>query len=133
MKKITLNEDHLRLIENLHVEEFEFGERSKHDRFGWGFDQWNLFGGTYVMEDIALILGKFGDFIPGTEEDPQGRQYPKELEDYWWELYDYIYKNFVLIMKLVLFYSSRGGLTAGTYKYKQGMFEKVEEENKSVE
>ena len=52
------------------------------DCYAWGINQWSLFGGTYVMEDIALILGRYDEFIPGTEESPQGKQYPKELEEY---------------------------------------------------
>lgn len=87
------------------------------ERHAWGIDQWNLFGGTYVMEDIALILGRYGDFIPGTEESPLGKQYPKELEDHWWDLYTYIWTNLTEIMKLVLYYSNRSGLHAGTYTY----------------
>lgn len=126
VKKITLTEDHLRLIQCLNVEEFVFGEKSKHDRLGWGFDQWNLFGGTYVMEDIALILGHYGDFIPGTEESNMGKQYPKELEDYWWELYEYIYKNLKLILRLVLQMTPKGGVVPGTYKYVDGSFVKID-------
>lgn len=87
------------------------------ERHAWGIDQWNLFGGTYVMEDIALILGRYGDFIPGTEESPLGKQYPKELEDHWWDLYTYIWTNLTLIIKIVLYYSNRNGLHAGTYTY----------------
>lgn len=126
VKKITLNDDHLRLIEKLNIEEFYFGENSRHDRLGWGFDQWNLFGGTFVMEDCALILGHYGDFIPGTEDSPLGKQYPKELEDYWWKLYTYIYTNLKLIIKLILQFSSTGGIKAGTYKYADGVFSYVD-------
>ena len=68
------------------------------------------------MQDIALILGKFDQFVPGTEEDPLGRQYPKELEDYWWGLYDYIYLNMEYIISLVFWSVRNGGLTPGTYK-----------------
>ena len=82
----------------------------------WGIDQWNLFGGTYVMEDVALILGHYGDFIPGTEESPLGKQYPKELEDYFWACYQYIVEHIVLIINLVFFYIDKGGITPGTYK-----------------
>ena len=127
LKKITLNEDHLRLIQCLNVEEFVFGENSKHDRLGWGFDQWNLFGGTFVMEDIALILGHYQDYLPGTEDSNLGKQYPKELEDYWWSLYEYIYKNLKLILRLVLQMTPKGGVTPGTYRYKDGEFIKEEE------
>ena len=125
IKRITLNEDHIALIKNIKFVPFEFdGTDSNNDsvntirRFGWGIDQYNLFGGTYVLEDVALILGQFDKFIPGTEEDPLGRQYPKELEDYWWGLYQYIWDNMEYIISLVFWGISNGGLTAGTYKCK---------------
>lgn len=87
------------------------------ERHAWGIDQWNLFGGTFVMEDVALILGKFDKFIPGTEDSPLGRQYPKELEDHFWDLYTYIWTNLTYIMKMLLYYCNRCGLQAGTYTY----------------
>ena len=83
----------------------------------WGVDQWNLFGGTYVMEDVAMILGHYEDFIEGTEESPMGKQYPKELEDHWWELYLYIVANMKNILSLILEYVDKGGLTPGEYVF----------------
>lgn len=156
-KKLTLTEDHIKLIKNIKFDAFELGdlydispvvdaineiESSKESmkKFGsirdklvnveehleilsdkkechaWGINQWNLFGGTYVMEDVALILGHFGDFIPGTEESHLGKQYPKELEDYWWGLYLYIVENMVLIINLIFNYLDKGGITPGTYQ-----------------
>lgn len=117
-KKITLTEDHLALIENIKFETFEFENDSPHGDYGWGICEYNLFGGTYVLQDIALILGQYDKFIPGTEDDPLGRQYPKELEDYWWDLYRYIWENMEYIISLVFYYVMRGGLTPGTYKCK---------------
>lgn len=116
-KRIKLTEDHLKLIENINFETFVFDNDSKCERFGWGIDQYSLFGGTYAMEDIALILGRYNEYIKGTEEDTNGKQYPKELEDYMWSLYDDIYKNMNYIINLVLYFSNKGGLTSGTYKY----------------
>lgn len=127
-KKIVLNADHLTLIKNIKFEPFVFeSTENQNGRFGWGIDQYSLFGGTYVMEDIAIALDKWDKFIPGTEEDPLGRRYPKELEDYWWELYQYIFNNMEYIIDLVLQYSSNGGLTVGTYKLNgQGQWTKVD-------
>ena len=50
-----------------------------HSRFGWGCDQWNLFGGTYVLEDIAMILGYFDQAIENSETLASGRRFPEEL------------------------------------------------------
>lgn len=90
----------------------------KKDCYAWGTDQWSLFGGTYVMDEIAIAIGKFGEYIKGTETDPMGRQYPKELEDYMWSLYDDINNNMMYIISLVFQYIDHGGLSSGTYRCK---------------
>ena len=121
MKRLTLTDDHIALIQNIKFEAFDYGDDKEDTHWGWAIDQYSLFGGAYVMQDIALILGKFDQYIKGTEESPLGRQYPKELEDYWWGLYDYIYTNMVYIISLVLWSITNGGLSAGTYKCSDDM------------
>lgn len=126
-KKITFNEDHLKLISSIKFEAFEFDCKSDKSRFGWGIDQYSLFGGTYVMEDVALALGHFDEYIRGTEESPLGRQYPKALEDYWWSLYQYIVDNMEYIIDLVFTFATQGGISVGTYKLdNNGKWSKVE-------
>ena len=58
-----------------------------HSRFGWGCDQWNLFGGTYVLEDIAMILGYFNQALEDSENLASGRRFPIELEN---KMYDFV-------------------------------------------
>ena len=116
IKKINLTDDHLKLISHIKFEQFSFGNEAAIKRYGWGIDQWGLFGGTYVMEDVARIIGKFDQYIKGTEENANGRQFPPELEDYMWSLYMDIVADMELIMDLVLYYSNKGGLSVGTYK-----------------
>ena len=154
-KRITLTDEHIKLIQNINFRAFEFGEElpvqpimdamqeieamrvDERKRFsglhsklfdvknrlnehndvasqnGWGINQWNMFGGTYVMEDVALITGHYGEEI---DDGANGKVYKKELEDHMWELYLYITNNMEWIMKLVLWSISNGGLQAGTYK-----------------
>ena len=95
------------------------------DCYAWGINQWALFGGTYVMEDIALIIGRYEDYIKGTEESPQGREYPKELKEYMWGLYNTLVDNMEYIISLVLYYSDKGGISPGTYKCKDTLKEWV--------
>ena len=153
IKKITLTEDHIKLIKCINFERFNFDDKEKIEdlrklalslelksnpdkatksyndtvindirnfdspsRYGWGIDQWNMYGGTFILEDIALVLGKFDQAVPGTEESPLGRQFPKELEDYMWSLHGYICDNMEYIMSLIFQYAFDGGLTPGTYK-----------------
>ena len=56
MKKFGLLRDKLVKAEE-HLENLS----DKNECHAWGINQWNLFGGTYVMEDVALILGHYGD------------------------------------------------------------------------
>lgn len=126
-KSLVITEDMLLLIKNIKFEPFVFESTEKENgRFGWGIDQYSLFGGSYVMEDIALILGKFDEYIKGTEENPMGRQYPEELEKHMWDLYEYIYTNMTDIIRLVFQFSNEGGLSEGTYRLNDNdLWEKV--------
>jgi hypothetical protein len=85
-------------------------------RFGWGCDQWSLFGGTYVLEDIALILGCFDQAIENSENLATGRRYPKELEEKMFSLYEYICENMTDILDLTFTFISKGGIEPGTYE-----------------
>lgn len=142
--KITLNQDHLRLIEaicfnRLEIENdkivyspeilshkkkslwknlFKKEENNIVPHYEWGIDQYGMFGGTFVMEDIARLIGKFDQFIPDTEFDADGKKYPPELTKYMADLYEYIYQNLEYIESLVHFYCTKGGLMPGTYKCK---------------
>jgi hypothetical protein len=86
-------------------------------RFGWGVDQWCLFGGTYVLEDIAMILGYFHLAIENSETLAGGRRFPEEIEEKMYELYEYICNNFEDILVLTLAFAGKGGLVPGTYEY----------------
>ena len=157
IKKLTLTDEHIKLIQNIDFHAFSFGEEipiqpiieameeiealppERQKRFsrlsgklfdiknrlneyndeasqnGWGVNQWNMFGGTYVMEDVALITGHYGENI---DDGAQGKVYPPELEAHMWDLYLYVYNNMEWVMKLVLWSITNGGLTPGTYKTK---------------
>lgn len=87
-------------------------------RFAWGCDQWSLFGGTYVLEDIALILGYFNQAIEKSENLATGRRFPKELETEMYDLYDYICYHMDDIFTIVLNFIDKGGVKPGVYEYK---------------
>ena len=87
-----------------------------HSRFGWGCDQWNLFGGTYVLEDVAMILGYFDQAIENSETLVTGRRFPEELEEKMYKLYEDIYENLEDIFTLILIFLNKGGLTPGVYE-----------------
>lgn len=116
IKKLTLTQDHIMLVKNLKFEKFKFKNDSDLARFGWGIDQYNMFGGTFVLEEVAQITGHFDDFIPGTETSSTGREYPQDLENYMWNIYQYLMDNLEYIESLVHTYAIENGLTPGTYK-----------------
>lgn len=113
--KIKLTKDILTLVTNIHFGELPNMEEKRYP-LTWGIDFYSLYGGSFVFEDIAYILGRYDEHIKGTEEDAMGPRFPKELEDYMWELHSYIVNNIGYIEDLVHYYCNKGGLTEGTYK-----------------
>ena len=115
IKKLNLTEDHVKLIAAMNPNLVDI--KGKEDEFyGVGLNSNSLWGGGYLYEDIALVLGFYDEHIPGTENDFEGKRYSKEKEDYMLSLYDYIKENLYYILSLVLQFSTKGGIKAGTYK-----------------
>ena len=69
--KITLNftDEHIALIKALNFTKF--------DDSHYGIDNYSLWGGTYLWEQMALILGYQGAIIPSSIEDPTGPKFYK--------------------------------------------------------
>ena len=116
--KIKLTKDILTLITNIHFEKVPDLKSTDKYPLTWGINFFSLQGGSFVFEDIAYIIGKYDEHIPGTEENPLGPQFPKELEDYMWEIHSYIVDNIEYIEDLVHYYCNKGGLQEGVYKCK---------------
>ena len=128
LKKITITDEHVKLLQAVKFEEFVFDEISRNGRIGWGIDQYSPWGGNFPIEDIALILGHWEDTIPGTENDYDGRKFPEKLHNHFFDLYEDITENFKLYFSLLIFMTDKGGLTPGTYKCnpRLGDWKKVE-------
>lgn len=116
--KLKLTEDILSLIANIHFNRVPDVKNSKKYPLTWGIDFYSLYGGNFVFEDVARIIGKYDEHIPGTEEDSRGVQFPEELENYMWEIHSYVVDNIEYIEDLVHYYSNKGGLQVGTYECK---------------
>jgi len=125
--KIKMTKDILALITNIHFEELPDINEKRHP-LTWGIDFYSLYGGSFVFEDIAYILGRYDEHIKGTEENPLGPQFPKEFEDYMWEIHSYIVNNIEYIEDLIHYYCNKGGLTEGVYKCHSNVkdWEKIE-------
>lgn len=115
-KKITLTEDHIKLLQAIKFETFVFDGESREGRFAWGIDQYAPWGGNFPIEEIALILGHWEDALPDSINDWDGRKFPVELQDKFHDLYDYITNNMEYLFSLLIYYTDKGGLTPGTYK-----------------
>lgn len=91
--RLNITEDLLKLIRN-----FRF--KRINDRVS-GIDTYDLYGGTNLYEDMALILGDYDKAIEGTECNPTGRRFPSEIEEKYRELDAYIIDNLDSIENLV--------------------------------
>ena len=120
IKRITLTKEHLKLIPFFYEQ-----EEGDNKIVFFFFYLYNL--GSHLLEDLAMILGYNDSAIKGTEEDPDGKAFPDEIESHMLEVHNYIVDNFFYIESLIHFYVTRGGLTEGEYKCKDNelIWEKV--------
>ena len=118
--KLEINEDMCKLIACIRHEqkEIKIKDNDKRKQITCSIDINSLFGGDYVLEDIAFILGKQDSVIVGTEEDPMGPSYPEELEEYMLGLYHTILNNLQNIEEIVHQFSFKGGVQPGVYQCK---------------
>ena len=102
MAKITLNltEEHILLIKNLNFKKLT-------DSI-YGIDCFDLYGGTWKWEQMALILGYSDKVIPETLESIFGPKYEKEIQDYMEELDVFISDNILNIEEILHQFSSEG-------------------------
>lgn len=125
--RITLTDDILKVISGIRFEKFSFNRDKETSHYGWGIDSYGMYGGTYALEDISILIGRYNEHIVGTEENPLGVEFPEELTNYMWEIHNYIVENLEYIESLIHFYICKGGLTPGTYKCKSNELNWVKE------
>ncbi len=118
--KIELTEDMISLISNIRFKEVPepLDDNDTREHVEYAIDYNSLYGGDFVFEDIAYILGRYNEHIPGTEEEALGARFPDEFEDYMWGLHSYILENIDSIEELVHQFCGKGGLKPGIYKCK---------------
>lgn len=105
--KITLTEEHIKIITNFRIS--QLGDESV------VINTKDLLVNNSVVEGIALLLDKFDEHIEGSEVEVEGRRYPTELEDYFWDLYSYITDNLQYI-EIILHQFVSTGIKPGTYR-----------------
>ena len=105
--KLVLTEDHIKLIKNFNFERIS----DKH----YGLDTYGLWGGTYLYEQMANILGYQDKVIPETIESNLGARYEKEYEERMMEYDSFILENLVFIEEILHQFCDKGGLKPGIY------------------
>ena len=109
IKHIELTKDHVKLLHFLY---WQIDGDNK-----IFVDRTHLFNlGSHLLEDMAMILGMQDTAIKGTEESPDGRAFPEEIEEYLLGLHKYIADNLYYILSLITTF--QGNLTDGKYKAK---------------
>lgn len=109
IKRITLTEEHIKLISLIRFNEDDKNDSLYIDKF----DPYTLSG---RIEDLAMALGYMDQLIPGTEYDAEGAAFPDEVEEHLLEVHKYVVSNLYDIEVLIHQLSFRGGITPGTYK-----------------
>jgi hypothetical protein len=85
--KINFTDEHIALIKALNFTKF--------DDSHYGIDNYNIWGGTYIWEQMAYILGYQGAMVPTTMEDPTGPKFYKTV----WTGLDESGRRFVVVDK----------------------------------
>lgn len=88
----------------------------------YGFDNFNLWGGTYIWEQMAYILGIYNHVIKGTEEDPTGPKFPEEDMEHMKDLDAFILTHLEHIFQILLQFCTEGiqpGVTYWCYDYEK--------------
>ena len=109
-RKLTLTEDHLKLIPFILIKD-EKDECLEIDR------ERMLILQTSLLEDVSLILGLRYKAIPNTEYAAEGRAFPEDVEQYMFDVYNYVRDNLYNIETLIHQFVCHGGITVGNYVY----------------
>lgn len=117
MKKnrITLTEKNLQLISTIKMRKIEIPSNFNNGKYIIGAEDISLFGGSDLLFDASMALGCYDKHIEGTSENYNGIQFPPEVENEIFDMYEFIVNNIDTIESLVHYYSNKGGLTPGTY------------------
>lgn len=108
MKKLILNEDHIKMLQYIAIEDID-------DDYVGVLKEAPFYSKTTVLEDMSMYLGIRGNSIEGTENDAEGRAFSEKDTDYMLGIYDYLVENIHDIETLIHQFVGKGGITPGTY------------------
>ena len=115
--KLTFSEDVIRLIPHFNFTETPLLPAIRDVEIPrWGLDYNSIYGGSFLLEDLALILGFYDKVLPETIENADGPRYPEEIEDRMLAAHRFVIENMKEIEEIIHQFVVKGGITAGTYK-----------------
>lgn len=112
--KLTFTPDHIALIRALNFEKFDDNH--------YGLDNYCLWGGTYIWEQIAFILGIHDHAYPETLEDPTGPKFPPEDMERMRDLDSFMVEHLQHIEEILHQFCTEGiqpGVTYWCYDYQR--------------
>lgn len=109
-KTLVLTPDHITLIKNLRFQQFNESQ--------YGVDGYSLWGGNYVFEDMAFLLGYENRVIRESQNDALGPAYETEVADYLEKLAGDFAENLADYEDILHQFCDKGGLKVGTYTKK---------------
>lgn len=117
--KLTLTEDIIQLVSCIKFKELPIiDENDQRESIGYEINMASLYGGDFLLEDIATILGRIDEAIPDTECDFDGPKFEPEFEKYMLNLHMFIVDNLDKIEEIIHQFTMKGGVTPGVYKCK---------------
>lgn len=108
----------IKLISNIRFQQMEETDNPEVGPDKFYVDLYSLYGGNFLLEDVALILGKYDDRIEGTQNNWQGPSFPDEVEEYLLETHHMVYDNLSNIEEILHQFAGKGGLKPGVYECK---------------
>ena len=119
---LKLNEDHLKLLRFVGIED-------ERDDFLEIDKKAILCVKSHLLDDVAIALGMADKAIKGTEEDPDGRAYPDDVEKYLLDTYNYVKDN-IYNIETLLHQRCTEGIQPGHYMAidNELIWQKVEED-----
>ena len=69
-----------------------------------------------LLDDVSLVLGLRDKAIPNTQYSADGIAFPTDLEEYMFDVYNYVCNNIYAIETLIHQFVVNGGLTEGVYE-----------------
>ena len=119
--KLKFTEEHIKLIKNFRTRQL--------DDANFTINTYDLFGGTYLYEDMALILGYMDKVIPGTMEDADGPKFDEETTQHLAELDAFMVENFQHIEDILHQFCDEGIKPDTTYwcNLNEGVWHKIDE------